>query len=109
MIPRCPHCHKPLVGTRAGVRLTALKAKIFDAIVAAGDAGLTAREIMVEVYRGRELPADVAVIRNHIMWINKLLGEVDCRIKCKKRRWFVENAPQGRRAAQEFTASASEV
>ena len=42
----CPTCRRTLGDLRLGVCLPPVKSRIFDAVAAAGDIGLTARDII---------------------------------------------------------------
>lgn len=100
----CPTCHQPLATMRAGVRLPVLKAKIFDAIHAAGEIGISSKEVMHAVYRGRKRPRYIDTIRMHVIQINDLLVETDTVIRSIDRgatrgraeppRWIVTKARQ---------------
>jgi hypothetical protein len=48
----CPHCHQHIAVERLGVRLSPLKARLFDRIKAAGEIGISARELVDDLYRG---------------------------------------------------------
>jgi hypothetical protein len=41
----CPHCGQPLPITRLGVRLTPLKARLFDVIARSGLAGMATEDV----------------------------------------------------------------
>lgn len=90
MNPCCPHCHRPLTEVREGVLMPTLKARIFDAVAATGDNGITARELINAVYTGDyRAPVTLATIRAHIWQINDLLEDTRVRIRCLERRWWV--------------------
>jgi hypothetical protein len=78
----CPCCHAE---ERLGVRLPALKARIFDSIKAAGDLGVSRYELLYQVYADRRQPAP-ATIKAHVQQINDLLLETDFQIKADGRR-----------------------
>jgi hypothetical protein len=62
---------------RLGIRLTALKADIFDAIKSRGSHFIKASEIASQIgHRGPEI-----TIRSHVTQINDLLEETDWRIE----------------------------
>src|SRR5262249_34591206 len=61
----CPRCHQSVDDIRLGVRLTPLKAALFDRIKAAGDIGISTTEIIQEVYRDRSLIKDTT-IKSHV-------------------------------------------
>ena len=67
MTKLCSHCHQPLPEMRAGVRLSALKARIFDAIERAGSNGITIEDINAICFDGQ---ASAVNVRNHIHQIN---------------------------------------
>jgi Fe2+ or Zn2+ uptake regulation protein len=85
----CQHCHQPLMHMRAGVRLTPLKARIFDLIKASSEHGISARELEREIYRGpKQRRPDT--IRVHIWQINDLLLDTDVVIRADEwRRWYI--------------------
>jgi hypothetical protein len=88
----CPHCHQNIGVERFGVRLSPLKARIVDMVKAAGDVGITAREIGDDIYRGmrERRPNTVGV---HIFQINELLAATTWVIAADGRgplaRWFL--------------------
>jgi hypothetical protein len=75
---------------RAGKRAPARKAQIFDAVVAAGDIGITSREILDAI--GAPATA-LLTIKAHVYQINDILAETDVRIASEGRgahaRWFL--------------------
>jgi hypothetical protein len=97
----CPHCRKPLADYRAGVLLPPLKVRIFDAVVEAGHAGLTTREIIADVFQ--EGTRTLAAVRHHITAINDLLRGTGVRIRRKDHRRWVIRAP--RQAAMEAASA----
>jgi hypothetical protein len=101
MSPSCPHCHKPLAERRAGVLLPPLKARIFDAIRAAGERGISSRKLIDNIYRDRPAPKAMQTIRSHIIQINgRLHDKADVRIKSLKRRRWTLTKIRRRGAAQ---------
>jgi hypothetical protein len=74
----CSHCHQPLPELRAGVRLSPLKARIFDAIKRAGANGITIEDINRICFDGR---ATAVNIRTHIHQINDALAGTDFEIR----------------------------
>jgi hypothetical protein len=74
----CPTCHQPLHSMRAGIQLTPLKARIFDAVKRAGDVGISNRDIARIAFDGR---ASADTVKQHIFQINSLLCETDFSIK----------------------------
>jgi hypothetical protein len=94
----CPLCRQPVGEVRAGVRLPMLKAQIFDTIHAAGEMGITAREIMHAVYGDQKRV--LTTIRMHIAQINDILEETDTKIKTFDRRmWIVSRSKKTQDAA----------
>jgi hypothetical protein len=49
-VSNCPTCHQPFAVERLGVRLTPLKAALFDRIKCAGDIGVSSTELVGELY-----------------------------------------------------------
>lgn len=84
MIPCCPTCHQPVRETRLGVRLSPIKAALVDAIKAAGDIGITSRELVDLLGR----PKRSSLIRVHAYQINDILEETDWRIVSMDGRRF---------------------
>jgi len=84
----CPRCHQSVDEIRLGVRLTPLKAALFDRIKAAGDISISTTEIIQEVYRDRSPIKDTAV-KSHVNQINDLLAGTEWRIRSDCRRWFL--------------------
>jgi hypothetical protein len=91
----CSHCHQPLPEVRAGVRLSPLKAHIFDVIKRADSNGITIEEINGICFDGRTNGVN---IRNHVAQINDALAGTDVEIRGRtpgfagqyhivKRRW----------------------
>jgi hypothetical protein len=79
----CPKCHQPIKHERLGVRLTALKAGIFDAIKTAGDVGLSCEELAQSgLWRDspRSSPPTKNTVRSHIVQINEELDGSGWRI-----------------------------
>jgi hypothetical protein len=81
----CPRCHQSVDDIRLGVRLTPLKAALFDRIKAAGDIGISTTEIIQEVYRDRS-PIKETAIKSHVNQINDLLAGTEWRIRSDGRR-----------------------
>ena len=65
----CACCGQPLAEYRLGIRLTPLKARIFDAIKRRGSERIQAREI-----------GNPVTVKSHVWQINDLLEETDWRI-----------------------------
>ena len=53
MTKLCSHCHQPLPELRAGVRLSPLKAHIFDVVKRADSNGITIEDINAIRFDGR--------------------------------------------------------
>jgi hypothetical protein len=87
-MPACPHCHQPIIAQRFGVRLTPLKAEIFDRVKRAGDLGVSSIEIVSDVYADRQAVSSTT-IKAHINQINDVLVSTDWRIVSDHRRWFL--------------------
>lgn len=68
-----------MTGLRGGVRMTPLKARLFDAIKAAGDVGISTNELLFKVYEGERLPQR-SVIKSHIWQINEILEDTGLKI-----------------------------
>ena len=95
----CPTCGRPFE-TRAGVRLPPLKAHIFDLIKATGDHGITSNDLRAVIYDGVKQPRRLDTVRNHILQINELLENTECRIVTHDRRhWIVTQSRTARRVA----------
>jgi hypothetical protein len=73
----CPHCQQPMPQWRAGVRLSPLKARIFDAIKRAGADGIRIEDINAICFDGLSTNVNV---RTHIHQINDALAETDIQI-----------------------------
>ncbi len=74
----CPHCGQALPETRLGVRLTPLKARIFDIITRAGPDGISASDLFDIVCtegQSRE------TLKSHVWQINDLIEDEGYRIK----------------------------
>jgi hypothetical protein len=101
MTPNCPHCHKPLAELRAGVLLPPLKARIFDAIEAAGERGISSRDLIGSIYHDRPAPRAMQTVRSHIIQINdRLTRKSGVRIKSLERRRWTLTKIRRRGAAQ---------
>jgi hypothetical protein len=74
---------------RAGICMTPLKATIFDTIKAAGDIGITSRELIAQAFEGRRA-VDMWTVKAHVWQINELLEETDFIIRSDRRRWMLE-------------------
>jgi hypothetical protein len=87
--PRCSQCGQPLTFERAGVRLTPLKAAIFDLIQAAGEIGVSSQEILQQAFRERHV-AGADIVKMHVHQINDLLEATDFIIRSDRRKWTLE-------------------
>lgn len=98
----CPHCHQHIAVERLGVRLTPTKARIVDAIVAAGDPGISSPELAFDVYRGQGRVRSRHGMKSHVWQINEMLAETDWAIVSEGRgpnaRWHLQRR-RVRRAA----------
>ena len=70
----CPCCHQPLPQIREGVRLSPLKAHIFDVIARASHDGVMLEHVNAICFDGRSNPRN---IRMHIYQINDALAGTD--------------------------------
>ena len=78
MTKLCFNCHQPLPELRAGVRLSPLKAHIFDAIKRADSNGITIEDINAICFDGH---ASAANVRTHVHQINDALAGTDFEIR----------------------------
>jgi hypothetical protein len=77
----CPKCHQPIKHERLGVRLTALKAGILDAIRSAGDIGVSVDDLAnTDLWRETGGPPTRETIKAHIFQINQSLDGTGYRI-----------------------------
>ena len=74
----CPHCHQPMPEWRAGVRLSPLKAHIFDVIKRADCEGVSIETINALCFDGCSTAVNV---RTHIHQINDALAGTDIQIR----------------------------
>jgi hypothetical protein len=88
----CPQCHQPIAIERLGVRLTPLKAAIFDRIRRAGDVGVSSTELVGELYDNR---VTGNTIKAHVWQINQLLTETTHIIRSDGRVWFLRRRGRG--------------
>jgi DNA-binding response OmpR family regulator len=82
----CPQCHQP-IGThvRAGVRMSALKARIFEIVERADRiVGISTRQLAFAIY-GRDEKRDGHTIRMHIRQLNELLAEAEAGVRIENR------------------------
>jgi hypothetical protein len=71
----CPECGQPIAEHRLGVRLTPLKARIFDAIRRYGEERIKCAEL-----------GNPRTVKAHVSQINDLLEETDWRIDGRRGR-----------------------
>jgi hypothetical protein len=74
---KCPHCQGWVYRTREGVRLTPIRAEVYDIIARAGSEGIKARAIQERLFWN---PLSLNTIRVHIFEINELLEETSFQI-----------------------------
>jgi hypothetical protein len=75
MTKRCAHCGQEIPERRLGIRLSPLKAKIFDLIQRAGKDGIEGLHLF---YRyGRQSNTKYSVMKCHIYQINEKLVSTD--------------------------------
>jgi hypothetical protein len=74
----CPTCHQVLPETRLGVRLTPLKARIFDAVRRGGRDGIDRADLFELIFGGE--PHSRETLKAHIFQINELLEDTGYRI-----------------------------
>lgn len=72
----CPHCHQPMPVKRLGVGMSALKARIFDAIVRAGALGIVGRDVVAAL----ELDMSPRTLKVHVSQINSAIEDTKHRI-----------------------------
>jgi len=87
-MPRCcKTCGQTLPEMRAGVRLTPLKARLFDAVQRSGGAGIPTESLLARVYDGHGVkPARWESIKSHVHQINELLEDAGLRIASSRGR-----------------------
>lgn len=92
----CPACGQVVPEQRAGVRLTPVKVRIFDAVKRAGIGGISSRDLVQVVYEDDRHPRNIATIRAHIWQLNELLAGTDVRIAAHddRRCWFMTKTKQ---------------
>jgi hypothetical protein len=88
----CPQCHQPIAIERLGVRLTPLKAAIFDRIKRAGDLGVSSTELVGELYDNR---VATNTVKAHVWQINQVLAETSFVIRSDGRVWFLRRRGRG--------------
>jgi hypothetical protein len=73
----CSACGQPLPERRLGIKLTPIKAHIFDLVKAAGNTHITCERINNLVFDGR---SRYEVIKSHIWQINDLIEDTGWKI-----------------------------
>lgn len=79
----CPCCGQPLPEKRLGVRMTPLKARIFDLVKYAGDQGILTAELQARVFIKGQSPE---TLKAHIWQINDMIADEGYRIKSDRMR-----------------------
>lgn len=78
----CPTCHQHIAVERLGVAMSPLKARLFDHIRRAGDAGVSVHELVDDLWRGK-------ISRNcasqHVKQLDDLLAETSFEIATEGR------------------------
>ena len=67
----CPTCGQPLVDVRHGVKLTPLKARIFDAIEHAGEDGISTDDLFDIVFANDSRRPSISTLKAHVWQINQ--------------------------------------
>lgn len=92
---RCGQCGQPLPEIRLGVRLTPLKARIFDIIKRAGDAGIDRHDLFNIVFGdddAHQRRHSFATLKSHLWQINEQLEGTNFRIAGRAVRLVNHNA-----------------
>lgn len=76
----CNYCGQTLPEIRLGVRLPALKARIFDLVQRGGEDGITAKDLFDILFGAEQEPPQRATIKSHINQINEALEDSGYRI-----------------------------
>jgi hypothetical protein len=76
---RCPTCGQEIGEYREGVRLSVLKARLFDAILRAGADGIEGNDLFDMLLKERG--AGPTVLKTHVYQINEKLAGTDCSIE----------------------------
>jgi hypothetical protein len=76
----CPYCNSVLPDIRLGVRLTPLKARIFDLVQRGGVDGIDRRDLLDIINTHREKPICHRTLKAHIFQINELIEDSGYRI-----------------------------
>jgi hypothetical protein len=76
--PICESCGQSLPFFRIGVRLTPLKARIFDLIEQAGPAGIDGDDLFAIAFAGRN--AARSTLKEHVWQINNVIEDIGYRI-----------------------------
>lgn len=80
----CPHCGSVVRAVRAGVPMTALKARMFDAIRRAGPDGISAADLHAITFQDRD--TGIAAVKVHISQLNELLEDTGFVIRSRPYR-----------------------
>jgi hypothetical protein len=75
----CPHCQQPLPELRLGVRLTPLKARIFDLVKRGGEDGIDRRDLCEIIY-GEVTEQALRTLKTHCYQISELIEDEGYRI-----------------------------
>lgn len=86
----CPCCGQPMPVERCGVRLTKLKARLFDVVARAAETGITEGALRSIVWEGT---AAKSTIKAHIWQINDALSDQGVRIQSIDRRYYLKEIP----------------
>lgn len=81
----CPHCRQPMALTRQGVRLTPLKARLFDCVRRRGYVGISTDDLNGILWDGKASPV---TIRAHVWQLNELIAEAGLTITGDIHRGF---------------------
>jgi hypothetical protein len=76
----CPHCGREMPEMRLGVRLTPLKARIFDLIKRGGRDGIDRRDLFDIAFDNPDRKRSYRTLKAHIHQINELIEDEGFRI-----------------------------
>jgi hypothetical protein len=79
----CPHCGQRIPPTRLGVRLTPLKARVFDLIEGGGADGIATEDVKTI------LGMSTSCFKSHVHQINELIEDEGFRIRASRGRGAV--------------------
>jgi hypothetical protein len=93
----CPTCHRPTKQFRLGLLWPLLKCRILDVLIARGELGASAEDIINSAYNGRKQPKPTC-IKSHIQQIRDVLAveESPWRIARDGNRWELRRRRRGR-------------